>query len=113
MGNILKRNTLIAITFAFILTIISFQPVSAAIVQPNDFYDTSPKYVEITKQFPFKKGEINNPPLTYFYITYFPAGRFSGTLQLKNPWVTITHSDGSGYHEVTYTGYVYFRPNGP
>ncbi|WHX47604.1 hypothetical protein QNH46_15760 [Paenibacillus woosongensis] len=108
----MNRKSLLTFTLALLISIISVLPASAA--APNDFYDTSPKYVEIVRLIHFDKGgDSSIPPSSYFYITYFPAGRFSGTLQMNSTYYTIISNDGSGYHEVTYKGYVYFRPNGP
>lgn len=109
MGYIIQRKSLITFTLALFIAFFSLLPASAAEVQPRDFYDQSPKYVEIVKQYYFDDGGQNfSPPMSYYYVTYFPAGRFVGYLQLRNPWYTV--GGQSGYHEVTYTGYVYFNP---
>ncbi|KAF6565283.1 hypothetical protein G9G63_08980 [Paenibacillus sp. EKM202P] len=110
MITIRKQKLFLALTLAFLIALVTVIPASAA---PDGYYDTTPKYVEIDKTFNFKKNEHVTVPLKiYNYVTYFPKGRFVGTLDLKNPVTTVTHQDGSGYHYAKYTGYVYFNPNG-
>ncbi|GAA0135640.1 hypothetical protein YSY43_24800 [Paenibacillus sp. YSY-4.3] len=110
----LKRITFITLFLTFLIAITSVLPASAASAanKANDFYDTSPKYVEVSRTIYFGKGEkdSSSPSLSYFYITYFPAGKFTGALQLVNPYLTVINNDGSGYHYVTYRGYVTYNP---
>ncbi|WP_063562909.1 hypothetical protein [Paenibacillus sp. O199] len=111
MAYSVKNKSLILIFFSLLLTLVFTLPTSAAEVEQSSITDTSPKYVEIVRLFHFAKGGGDSPvPMSYFHLTYFPAGRFTGVLPISNPVYTFTFSDGTGYHEVTYKGYVYFTP---
>ncbi|MUG44190.1 hypothetical protein [Paenibacillus woosongensis] len=117
MNFSLKRISFITLFLTFLIAITSVLPASTASAanKANDFYDTSPKYVEVSRTINFAKGEKDSsfPSLSYYHITYFPAGRFTGTLQLVNPSLTVINNDGSGYHYVTYRGYVQYNPYWP
>ncbi|SCW82976.1 hypothetical protein SAMN04487970_105936 [Paenibacillus tianmuensis] len=102
----LQRKSLIAVILCLMFAFIAVLPTaSAAEEDPLD-----QKYVDITRVFEFKKGQLNAPPLTYYYEVRYPVGRFAGTLDIENPTQTFYHPDGSGYHSVKYTGIISLIP---
>ncbi|WP_010495155.1 hypothetical protein, partial [Paenibacillus elgii] len=82
----LQRKSLIAVMLCLMVAFIAILPTASAAAGLSDPY--APKYVEISKVFEFKKGQINEPPLTYYYEERYPVGRFVGSLKLKN-WTTV------------------------